>query len=109
MERFTRSASLVEGASYVLLLFVAMPMKYLAGFPEAVQVAGTLHGALFVALAVGVAGLFFSGQWRFGTAAYVMLLAFVPFGALILERDWRRYGRLAEKPLPAFSSARGAS
>lgn len=99
MERYTRIASLVEGASYLLLVFVAMPLKYGAGYPEAVKVAGTLHGILFVALAAGVGGLFLFGNWRFATAAYVMLLAFVPFGALILERDWRRYPQLAEKPL----------
>ncbi|MBN2781886.1 MAG: DUF3817 domain-containing protein, partial [Campylobacterales bacterium] len=33
-----------EGYSYILLLFVAMPLKYMAGYPLAVKIAGMLHG-----------------------------------------------------------------
>jgi integral membrane protein len=45
-----RAIVFLEGFSYLALLFVAMPLKYLAGMPLAVRVVGSLHGALFVAL-----------------------------------------------------------
>lgn len=38
-----------EGYSYLILLFIAMPLKYAAGFPIAVRIAGSLHGILFIA------------------------------------------------------------
>ena len=43
-------AGLIEGTSTLLLLFVAVPIKYLYGGPGAVQILGPIHGWLFVAL-----------------------------------------------------------
>jgi integral membrane protein len=43
-----RVVSLLEGLSYVALMGIAMPLKYLAGNPGAVRIAGTIHGGLFV-------------------------------------------------------------
>jgi integral membrane protein len=39
----------IEGVSYLLLLFIAMPMKYYFGMPMAVKIVGMAHGVLFVA------------------------------------------------------------
>ena len=44
-----RLAGLLEGWSFVVLLFIAMPLKYAAGQPEAVRVVGMAHGVLFLA------------------------------------------------------------
>jgi integral membrane protein len=38
----------IEGYSFLLLLFVAMPLKYMAGFPIATKIAGMIHGVLFI-------------------------------------------------------------
>ena len=43
-----RMSAIIEGISYLLLLFVAMPMKYMYGMPEAVSIVGSAHGLLFV-------------------------------------------------------------
>jgi hypothetical protein len=43
-----RKISLAEGISYLLLLGIAMPLKYWAGLPLAVKIVGSIHGALFV-------------------------------------------------------------
>ncbi len=43
-------AGLIEGCSTLILLFVAMPMKYYGGMPEVVSVVGMIHGILFIAL-----------------------------------------------------------
>ncbi len=42
-----RVSGFIEGISYILLLGIAMPLKYWAGFPEAVKVVGMLHGVLY--------------------------------------------------------------
>ena len=94
-ERWVRALSLIEGLSYVLLVAIAMPLKYLAGIPAAVQIAGTAHGALFVALAAAIGWLFVTRRWSFFLCAYVMALALVPLGALYLERQWREKVTLA--------------
>ena len=49
-----RTLGHVEGASTLVLFAVAMPLKYAFDRPEAVRVVGSLHGALFVALAIGL-------------------------------------------------------
>lgn len=48
--RLLRRLSLVEGISTLVLFGIAMPLKYFAGMPMAVRIAGSVHGALFVAL-----------------------------------------------------------
>jgi len=76
----------LEGVSFLLLLFVAMPLKYILNLPVAVQIIGSLHGILFVAFMVI---LFIA--WRklpltFMQAAKVFLLSFVPFGTFFLHK-----------------------
>ena len=48
--RALRRLSIVEGISTLILFGIAMPLKYFAGMPMAVRIAGSVHGALFVAL-----------------------------------------------------------
>ncbi|MGV3530387.1 MAG: DUF3817 domain-containing protein [Flavisolibacter sp.] len=43
-----RMVALMEGISFLLLLFIAMPLKYFADLPEAVKYTGWAHGVLFV-------------------------------------------------------------
>ncbi len=50
-----RRVTFAEGLSYLLLLFVAMPLKYLAGIPLAVRIVGGLHGLLFVSFVLALA------------------------------------------------------
>jgi integral membrane protein len=97
--RWLRVLSLIEGSSTLVLFFVAMPLKYLAGIPLAVTIAGTIHGALFLAvvamflLAIGRVPL----GIRLGMAGIAG--AVFPFGPFIVDR-WL-------KPLAARSSPAG--
>jgi integral membrane protein len=81
-----RLLSLIEGWSFVLLLFVAMPLKYLAGYPEAVRVVGMAHGILFIAL-VGAAlqAQVEDETWPLSRTFWVCLGAMLPFGPFIVE------------------------
>lgn len=88
--RLFRAASLVEGISYLLLLFVAMPLKYLAGLPQAVTLAGRAHGALFVLFAVLMAWVFLSKRLSFARCVEAFVASLLPFGAFWFESRLRR-------------------
>lgn len=76
----------IEGCSTLLLFFVAMPLKYAAGYPLAVTVVGAVHGVLFVGLcallALGVSRVPLSRE----LALLGMLAAIVPFGPFLFDR-----------------------
>ena len=64
-----RAISLIEGISYLVLLFVSMPLKYFGGFPKAVTVNGWIHGILFVAFMYFIFIVWEKCAWSFGRAA----------------------------------------
>ncbi len=81
-----RLLSLIEGWSFVLLLFVAMPLKYFAGQPEAVRLVGMAHGILFL-LAVAAAGqAHLAYRWPVKRTALIMLATLIPFGPFVADR-----------------------
>ncbi len=84
--RALRQLAIVEGISTLLLFFVAMPLKYFAGFPLAVTVVGSIHGALFVALVVMLLIAIVKVPISAGLAAAGILAAVVPGGPFFLER-----------------------
>lgn len=77
----------LEGVSFLILLGIAMPLKYLADLPLAVRVVGMAHGVLFVAYAVLVLLLLVRRHWSLGRAAEAMGLSLVPFGTFMLDRS----------------------
>ena len=89
LQTFRRIAWL-EGVSFLLLLGIAMPLKYLAGMPMAVRVVGLAHGVLFIAYALLTALLFIRGQWTMGRASGAMLASVLPFGTFVFDARLRR-------------------
>lgn len=85
-----RIASLAEGSSWLVLLFVAMPLKYLAEMPIWVRVVGSVHGALFVILCLLLLRTWIARSWPITRAILCFLAALVPFGAFALERSLKR-------------------
>lgn len=89
--RRLRTVGLLEGVSYLVLLGIAMPLKYRAGFPEAVQVVGSLHGGLFVIFLLCVAEVTMRRPWWSFTFWLTALIAsIVPFGTFWLDRWLKR-------------------
>lgn len=89
--RRLRFIGIAEGLSYLALLLIAMPLKYFAGWPLAVQIAGSVHGGLFVLFLLSVAEVTIRRPWwspLFWGAA--MLAALVPLGPLVFDR-WLRH------------------
>jgi len=72
--------SLVEGSTLLLLLFVAVPLKHLAGLPVAVTVTGPIHGLAFLAYVWTAIETVAGGGWRRADAARLFISAFIPFG-----------------------------
>ncbi len=84
-----RALGMLEGTSFLILLFVAMPLKYLAGKPEAVMVVGWVHGVLFVAFCVALLLVIERLGWSYRKAAVPFLAALLPFGPFVIDRKLR--------------------
>ncbi len=80
----------LEGISYLLLLGIAMPLKYLAGIPMAVKITGSIHGFLFVSFMVALAHVWKTEKWSFKKLANAFILSFVPFGTFYLDKQIRQ-------------------
>lgn len=75
-----------EGISYLLLLGIAMPLKYMWGLPEAVKITGTLHGILFVLFVFALINAKMDVKLSTGKIILGFLASFVPFGTFFLGR-----------------------
>lgn len=80
--RLLRKLSDAEGISLLVLLLIAMPLKYVLGLPLAVRVAGLVHGILFLGLCVSLLQLGLERRLRALDAVRVLAWALVPFGFL---------------------------
>ena len=76
----------IEGYSYLALLFIAMPLKYLADILTAVRIAGSIHGVLFVAFVVFIILMLVKKQLSVENAIYAFMLSLVPFGTFFLKK-----------------------
>jgi len=86
-----RATAIVEGVSFLVLLLVAMPLKYFAGMPMAVKVAGWVHGVLFMALCAALLWTMIAARWPIGRGALVFVAALLPFGPFVLDRRMKQY------------------
>jgi integral membrane protein len=84
----------IETASFVALLAIAMPLKYVADRPAAVGWIGWLHGVLLIVYLVALMSVARVYAVRLGQVLLAGVLALLPFGPLVLERHWRRRGVL---------------
>ncbi len=85
-----RAVSALEGLSYAVLVFVAMPLKYGFDMPWLVQMMGRAHGALFVAFSVALVLAWRERGWGMGRPTGLMAWSLVPLGAFQIERMLRR-------------------
>ena len=85
-----RIIALLEGLSCILLLFVAVPVKYTLGDPTYVKLLGMPHGILFVAY-LGFAVYFKQEQnWSIKTLAIILLGSVIPFGTFYVDNKYLR-------------------
>jgi integral membrane protein len=81
--------ALAEGCSFLILLCIAMPMKYFMGMPEVVRVVGSIHGGLFLFYVGQLARVHFSQRWSFSFSLYALLASVIPFGTFMLDKQLR--------------------
>jgi integral membrane protein len=91
---WVRRIGLTEGVSYLLLLGVAMPLKYFAGLPEAVLAVGWAHGVLFMAYAWVTFWAYGKNRLPFRWVGWCALASLLPFGPFVIDP------RLAALPAP---------
>jgi integral membrane protein len=76
----------LEGCSYLLLLFVAMPLKYWFDLPLAVRIVGSLHGIFFIVYVLIGASLGLARKWPPARMAHLVVAAVLPFGPFWFDR-----------------------
>ena len=87
--RVFRMIALAEGCSFLILLCIAMPMKYFMGMPEVVRVVGSIHGVLFLLYVSLLAMLHFRQRWSFIFSLYAFVASIIPFGTFVLDKQLR--------------------
>jgi len=88
MLRFFRALSLLEGVSFLLILFVTMPLKYLYDYPQANKVIGMIHGVLFIAYVVMTLMLKPEQKWPVKDTAIILLCSIIPFGTFWMDKKY---------------------
>jgi integral membrane protein len=78
--RLLELASMGEATTLLLLLAVAVPLKYLGGWDTGVRIMGPVHGLAFLAYVWTALQTVAGGGWRRGEIVRLFVVAFVPFG-----------------------------
>ena len=90
-----RTVAMCEGTSFLVLLFIAMPLKYIANMPLAVDIVGWIHGGLFVLYMFTGLDTKMALNWSIKTTAIAVFASIIPFGPFILDK------RLLQKEIAA--------
>jgi integral membrane protein len=80
--------SILEGLSFLFLLFIAMPLKYLYEMPQMVQQVGMAHGILFIAYLIGALLLFRPMNWNVKEMGIILGCSVLPFGPFYVEKKY---------------------
>ena len=86
-----RTMGFIEGMSLLILLFIAMPLKYWAGLPLAVTIVGSVHGGVFLLFFLVLGFSTFSVKLALELSAAGFVAAFVPFGNFLYDRGLRKF------------------
>jgi integral membrane protein len=84
-----RFIGFLEGLSFLILLGVAMPLKYIAGIPEAVFPVGLVHGTLFSLYLLAIGHALYLRKLTLGSSLLAFIAAFLPFGPFLMDRKFR--------------------
>ena len=80
-----RVIALLEGLSFILLLFIAMPLKYWAGIPDWVRIIGMAHGVLFMIYVPLCFLVGLSLEWTWRKIVLAEMASLIPFGTFWAE------------------------
>ncbi|MDF2437132.1 MAG: rane protein [Bacteroidota bacterium] len=80
-----RLIALLEGISFLILIFIAMPLKYMMDMPLPVRIVGMAHGILFVAYVFFLLMVKIDRKWSLWKTALAFIASLVPFGTFVLD------------------------
>ncbi len=88
MNKIFRIIALLEGVSYLLLLFVAVPIKYLGEDPQYVKMLGMPHGLLFIGYVILAFLLKSDYKWNSKQFMVVLIASVIPFGTFYIDKKY---------------------
>lgn len=88
MNQIFRIIALLEGVSYILLLFIATPIKYMANDPQYVKMLGMPHGVLFMLYILLAFMIRSDYKWNSRQFAVVLIASIIPFGTFYVDRKY---------------------
>ncbi len=90
MTKSFKIIAFLEGISLLLLLFFAMPMKYIFDLPIYVRIVGMSHGLLFISYIILAMMIKIEESWSVKKMGIVCLASIVPFGTFYVEKKYLR-------------------
>ena len=88
MLKLFRLIAFIEGISYLLLLFIAVPIKYLIGNPEYVKLLGMPHGILFIMYIIFSFIINIELKWSIKDLSIILFASLVPFGTFYVDKKY---------------------
>lgn len=88
MEKIFRIVAFLEGVSYILLLFIATPVKYLANDPTYVKMLGMPHGMLFIGYVILAFMIRPDYKWNSRQFSVVLIASIIPFGTFYVDKKY---------------------
>jgi len=88
MKNIFRIVAFLEGVSYILLLFIAVPIKYWGGSDQWVKLLGMPHGLLFVAYILMAFLIKQDENWNISELFIVLVCSILPFGTFYIDRKY---------------------
>ncbi|OAV44972.1 DUF3817 domain-containing protein [Lewinella sp. 4G2] len=82
-----RLLGIIEGISFLLILGITMPLKYIYDQPEPNKIAGMIHGALFIFYCAGALMFYWQRKWPVWKLLALWGAAIIPFGTFVA--DWK--------------------
>jgi integral membrane protein len=84
------TTAMIEGISYIVLLGIAMPLKYFLDLPLAVKYVGWAHGILFIAYMALLFLCWIKYQWSFKRVVFYFFASLLPFLPFWVEKELRK-------------------
>ena len=88
MKNIFRLISFLEGISYLLLLFIAVPIKYFQGDATYVKMLGMPHGILFMGYIILAILIQKQMKWNLKNLGIVVLASIIPFGTFYVDKKY---------------------
>ena len=86
--KYFKAIALTEGWSYLILLGIAMPLKYWLDMPSPVKYTGWLHGVLFMAYGVSLLWVWISDKWSFKKVILAFIVSLIPLGTFWFNKKY---------------------